>query len=174
MSDRTTDPEHIESDLEHTRSRLDSRLTELGERLSPGQLLDEAMQYFRTSQGAAFASNLGETVRERPVPAALAGIGLAWLAATDGEAPPTSTPATRLGRLTRSPAGSALGNAMTGMADALYGPRRDEVAVVAEAPGEPPGDDPFEVRLDPQPPERSQVVHRKAGPEPGAQPGGSR
>lgn len=99
---------------------------------------------------------------------------LAWLAATDGEAPPTSTPATRLGRLTRSPAGSALGNAMTGMADALYGPRRDEVAVVAEAPGEPPGDDPFEVRLDPEHPERSQVVHRKAGPEPGAQPGGSR
>ena len=114
---------------------------------------------------------------------------LAWLAATDDDPPtPASPPATRLGRLARSPAGTALGNAMTGMADALYGPRRNEVAVVAEAPGEPPGDDPFEVRLDPDHPERSQVVHRSTGadlraspadpgttgPEPGTQPGGRR
>ncbi len=94
---------------------------------------------------------------------------LAWLAATDDDPPaPASPPATRLGRLARSPAGTALGSAMTGMANALYGPRRDEVAIVAEAPGEPPGDDPFEVRLDPDHPERSQVVHRSIRADPGA------
>jgi len=57
-------------------------LQELQARLSPGQLLDEGLHYLRRSQGADFVRNLGESVRDRPLPVALVGIGLAWLAAS--------------------------------------------------------------------------------------------
>jgi hypothetical protein len=82
MARSKKDPEAIERDIEATRDRIDSTLSELGDRLSPGQLLDQALAYVR--DGAAgprrFASNLGRTVQDNPVPVALVGIGLAWLA----------------------------------------------------------------------------------------------
>ncbi|HEX5327394.1 MAG TPA: DUF3618 domain-containing protein [Acetobacteraceae bacterium] len=79
MSDHADDPAVIERDLRATRARLDHRLSELSQRLSPGQLVDEALVYLRTSGGAEFARHLGETARERPMPVVLAGIGIAWL-----------------------------------------------------------------------------------------------
>jgi hypothetical protein len=79
MSDHTSSPEAIERDLQTTRVRLDHELTELTRRLSPGQLLDEALRYLRNNQGVDFVRRLGESVRERPIPVALSGIGLAWL-----------------------------------------------------------------------------------------------
>ena len=75
----TRDPEVIERDLQQTRSRLDSRLSELGKRLSPGQIVDEGLELLRTREGIDFTRNLGVAVRERPIPVALVGIGLAWL-----------------------------------------------------------------------------------------------
>lgn len=82
MSDNTSDPSRIERDLDQTRSRLGSHLSELQDRLSPGQVLDDAMKYFRGSEGADFGRNLLESVRGNPLPAALTGIGLAWLMAS--------------------------------------------------------------------------------------------
>ena len=79
MSDHSNDPAAIERDLHATRERLDSRLHELSRRLSPGQMVDEALHYLRSSQGADFARNLTEAVRERPLPVALAGLGIGWL-----------------------------------------------------------------------------------------------
>ncbi|HSU04859.1 MAG TPA: DUF3618 domain-containing protein [Acetobacteraceae bacterium] len=79
MSDHIDDPAAIERDLHATRARLDSRLHELSERLSPGQMVDEALHYMRSSQGADFTRNLTQSVRDRPLPVVLAGIGLAWL-----------------------------------------------------------------------------------------------
>lgn len=79
MSQTTTDPDAIERDLNATRSRLDSRLSELASRLSPGQLLDEALGVLRTRQGVDFRRNLSDSVRERPLPVALMGVALAWL-----------------------------------------------------------------------------------------------
>ncbi|MBV8455515.1 MAG: DUF3618 domain-containing protein [Acetobacteraceae bacterium] len=79
MSDHTSSPEAIERDLETTRVRLDHELTELTRRLSPGQLLDETLRYLRNNQGVDFVRRLTESVRERPIPVALTGIGLAWL-----------------------------------------------------------------------------------------------
>jgi hypothetical protein len=79
MSDHTHDPEAIERDLQTTRVRLDQELSELTRRLSPGQLLDEALRYLRNNQGVDFVRRLTESVRERPFPVALTGIGLAWL-----------------------------------------------------------------------------------------------
>lgn len=79
MSDNFSDPDRIERELDSTRSRLGSHLSELQDRLSPGQVLDDLMGYFRGSEGGEFARNLVDSVRANPLPAAITGIGLAWL-----------------------------------------------------------------------------------------------
>jgi hypothetical protein len=98
MSDNTSDPDRIEHDLDRTRARLDNRLSELQDRLSPGQVVDDLMNYFRGSEGADFGRNLLDSVRANPVPAALTGIGLAWLMA--------SNPHPQGGAMGASPVGS--------------------------------------------------------------------
>jgi hypothetical protein len=76
-----SDPAAIERDLAETRARLDAHLGELTKRLSPGQLIDDGLDYLRHGQGAQFARNLGGQLRDNPLPVAVAGIGLAWLMA---------------------------------------------------------------------------------------------
>lgn len=93
MSSNTSDPGRIERDLDQTRSRLGSHLSELQDRLSPGQVLDDAMNYFRGSEGADFGRNLLDSVRANPLPAALTGIGLAWLMATGPRGGTSAAPA---------------------------------------------------------------------------------
>ena len=58
--------------------RVEARIGEIKDKLSPGQLLDEALSYTKHG-GAHFASNLGGQITANPLPAALVGIGLAWL-----------------------------------------------------------------------------------------------
>lgn len=79
MKEYNSDPASIEHDLAETRARLSNHLEELTRRLSPGQLVDEALSYVRNGQGAAFARNLGAELRDNPLPVALTGMGLAWL-----------------------------------------------------------------------------------------------
>jgi hypothetical protein len=60
-----------------------------------------------------------------------------------------------------------LGAAMLGLHEVIYGPHGNEIAIVIDAGGEPPGDDLPEVHLDPDHPERSEVIVRdKSGPRP--------
>ena len=49
---------------------------------------------------------------------------------------------------------------MRGLAEALYGPRRRDVEIVSEAPGEPPDDDLLELHLDEDDPTRSRAILR--------------
>ncbi len=93
MSDRqdparlgSDDPALIERDLDRTRSRLGSHLNELQDRLSPGQVVDDLMSYFRGSEGAVFGRDLVGSLRANPLPAAITGIGLAWLMASNTQA----------------------------------------------------------------------------------------
>ncbi len=83
-SERTSD--EIERDLASTRARLDERLDTLQERLSPGQMVDEAMGYLRrtgaTDQAGEFGRNMALTARDNPIPLALVGVGLVWLMAS--------------------------------------------------------------------------------------------
>lgn len=79
MTYASSDPATIEQELAETRARLDTHLGELTKRLSPGQLLDEGLDYLRHGQGAQFARNLGGQLRDNPLPVAVTGIGLAWL-----------------------------------------------------------------------------------------------
>jgi hypothetical protein len=75
----STETTHIEHDLERTRARLDATIGALQDKLSPGQLVDQALDYFRSSGGAEFGRNLKDNVQNNPMPVALVGVGLAWL-----------------------------------------------------------------------------------------------
>lgn len=89
-----------------------------------------------------------------------------WLEATDaGDDGAVAPPVTALGRIARSPGGSALGQAMLGMAAAIYGRADREVAIVAEGSSEPEEDKAFAVHLDPEHPEQSVVVFRRRQPD---------
>jgi len=68
----------LEREVSAQRSRVEARIGEIKDKLSPGQLLDEALSYTKHG-GAHFASNLGGQISANPLPAALVGIGLAWL-----------------------------------------------------------------------------------------------
>jgi hypothetical protein len=70
----------LEREINEQRTRIEARIGEIKNRLSPGQLLDEALSYTRHG-GAHFATNLGQQISANPIPAALVGVGLAWLMA---------------------------------------------------------------------------------------------
>jgi ElaB/YqjD/DUF883 family membrane-anchored ribosome-binding protein len=78
------DPRKIEARIEETRSDISDTLNRLQDKLSPGQLMDQALDFVRKGEvgkvGSDFASNLGSVVRNNPVPLALIGVGIAWLA----------------------------------------------------------------------------------------------
>jgi Protein of unknown function (DUF3618) len=73
----------IEREVKQERAHVERTLDELQERLSPGQLIDQAVTYLRGSGGADLMRNLGETVKQNPMPLALVGVGLAWMMFAD-------------------------------------------------------------------------------------------
>lgn len=72
-------PEAIERDIRDARAEVSATLDAIQSKLTPGQLMDQALQYARSSLPADFGRNLNEAVRNNPVPVALVGIGLAWM-----------------------------------------------------------------------------------------------
>jgi hypothetical protein len=61
-------------------------------------------------------------------------------------------------RIVQSTPGQVIGQAMLGMAQAIYGRQDEDVVIVVKGNGETADDEPFSVRLDPDHPERSTVV----------------
>jgi hypothetical protein len=93
---------------------------------------------------------------------------LVWLTETDATAVQGPSAALPMpGRLVRSTGGQVLGNAMLGVANALYGRRQPRVVVVQEASGRPEDED-LELHLDPDHPELSVVKVHHPHPGPGA------
>ena len=76
----TTETARLEREAEETRARLEQTLGELRARMSPGQLFDQASDYFRNNSGRAYLGSLRDEVVHNPVPVALIGAGIAWLA----------------------------------------------------------------------------------------------
>jgi ElaB/YqjD/DUF883 family membrane-anchored ribosome-binding protein len=76
------DPNVILKEIERTRAEMDSTLTAIEHRLTPGQLVDQGIDYLRNSGANEFVQNLGGQVKHNPLPVALVGIGIAWLMAT--------------------------------------------------------------------------------------------
>ncbi len=77
-----TETDRIERDLARTRARMDGRLDELQDHLTPKQMVNDAFAYFRGGDGADFTTDLVTRVKANPLPVALAGIGIAWLMAS--------------------------------------------------------------------------------------------
>jgi Protein of unknown function (DUF3618) len=75
--------ERIEHDLSGTRARLDATIGALRQKLSPGEMVDQAISSVKETGGGAFGRNLVSTVRANPVPVALVAVGLAWLMLSD-------------------------------------------------------------------------------------------
>ena len=82
MADSTDDTDQIERDLAATRTRMDRRLDELGDKLAPNQLVSDTLTQVTGGNGAAFAQTLIAKAKANPIPAALVGVGIAWLMAS--------------------------------------------------------------------------------------------
>jgi ElaB/YqjD/DUF883 family membrane-anchored ribosome-binding protein len=82
-------PEDIEREIEQTRSRLSRDIDELGNKLSPSNLKEEAKTAIKdAAQGAVSnvgeqarrtSSRLVEVIRENPLPVIAVGAGVTWL-----------------------------------------------------------------------------------------------
>lgn len=79
MTEDNPGTERVERDLDHTRARLDATIDALQDKLSPGQIFDQAVAYLKEGSGAEFSRNLVHSMRDNPLPVTLVGIGLAWL-----------------------------------------------------------------------------------------------
>lgn len=74
-------PEQILTEIYRTRDELEKTLVAIEHRLTPGQLVDQGLDYLRHSGANEFVHNLGGAAKQNPLPVALVGIGLAWLMA---------------------------------------------------------------------------------------------
>lgn len=102
-NDADKSPEQIQNDIAHIRAQVSSTIDAIQSKLTPGQMMDQALDYFRgkgsssssasgsTGGGSAinvgavadgaseFATSLGHAVRANPLPVAVIGLGVAWL-----------------------------------------------------------------------------------------------
>jgi hypothetical protein len=72
------DPDALEREIDQTRAQMDQTLGALEQKLSPGKLIDEALGLFR-EHGGDFVANLGNSVKQNPMPVMLAAVGIAWM-----------------------------------------------------------------------------------------------
>jgi ElaB/YqjD/DUF883 family membrane-anchored ribosome-binding protein len=79
-----TSSAQLEQEAEHARAQLAQTLDELRERITPGQLVDQAVDYAKDSGGGVFVRNLGNQMTANPLPVALIGAGVAWLMLSNG------------------------------------------------------------------------------------------
>ena len=92
-SNRADDPAAIRAEIDETRSRMSDTLDELGERLNPNVVKERVKDTIREAtigrvehmaRNAADKVNdtgrgMADTIRDNPIPAAMVGVGLAWL-----------------------------------------------------------------------------------------------
>lgn len=74
----TQETDRIEADINRSRHALNDTIEQLGGKLSPGQILDEALGLAK-GQAGQFTANLGRQMRDNPLPVLLVGAGIAML-----------------------------------------------------------------------------------------------
>src|SRR4051812_20537028 len=74
-----TTSEQLEREAEATRAQIAATLDELRGRMTPGQVVDQLVDYARDSGGGEFVRNFGQQGVGNPIPVTLVGAGLAWL-----------------------------------------------------------------------------------------------
>lgn len=83
-NDGTKSPQQLEREVDQARARLGRTANELSERLSPGELMDQALGMAR-EHGGDFGRNLGAQVKNNPMPMILTSIGISWLMMSSGK-----------------------------------------------------------------------------------------
>lgn len=76
-------PEQLEREVDQARARLGKTAKELSNRLSPGELMDQALGMAR-EHGGEFGRNLGSQVKNNPLPLILTGVGISWMMMSSG------------------------------------------------------------------------------------------
>src|ERR1051326_3478096 len=71
--------EQLRRETEQTRAQLADTLEELRARITPGQVVDQLVDYAGDSGAGEFFRNLGRQAASNPLPVTLMGAGLAWL-----------------------------------------------------------------------------------------------
>ncbi len=89
-ADSQKDPRHLERELDARRDHIADLVRALEQRLSPGDMIDRVLRS-GGSGGGEFARQLGQTVRDNPVPTLLASAGLLWLFASRNDSPGGAT-----------------------------------------------------------------------------------
>lgn len=74
----------LEREIELQRTRVESTIDQIQQKLSPGQLVDELLAYTKGG-GGEFLTSLQKNVTSNPLPVALLGVSLAWLIAKPGD-----------------------------------------------------------------------------------------
>lgn len=104
----SNDPDIIRRRIEQTRAQMEVTINEIGERLSPDTLIEQAKESVREAAAERIRTmshevnqrveevsyGLGQTIRENPLPVALIGLGVGWLwmnRRTRGYAPTDAT-----------------------------------------------------------------------------------
>jgi ElaB/YqjD/DUF883 family membrane-anchored ribosome-binding protein len=108
-------PDQILAEIDRTRGEMDRTLSEIEQRLTPGQLVDQGIDYLRHSGANEFVQNLGGAAKQNPMPVALVGIGLAWLMALGRQ------PAQRSYDYDYESSGSGIGQKMGSVKDKASG-----------------------------------------------------
>lgn len=83
QKDGTKSPERLEREVDQARARLGSTASELSDRLSPGELMDQALGFAR-EHGGEFGRNLGSHVKNNPMPMILTSVGISWMMMSSG------------------------------------------------------------------------------------------
>jgi ElaB/YqjD/DUF883 family membrane-anchored ribosome-binding protein len=74
----TMETDKIEQDINRSRTALNDTIERLGGKLSPGQIVDEALGIAQ-GQFGQLTSNLGRQVRDNPIPLLLIGAGIGMM-----------------------------------------------------------------------------------------------
>lgn len=108
--------QQLEREAEQNRARLAETLDELRERVTPGQVLDQLLDYAGNGTGAEIVRRLVQQVRRNPLSVALVGAGLAWLMLSNQTADRAAEPRSRVEDANRNAAArlAALSDRPTG------------------------------------------------------------
>src|SRR5438477_12812376 len=74
----TRQSEQLECEIEEARAALESSLDALRTRLTPGQIVEEAVDYARATPVAELARNVSRDVQANPMPLVVIFAGIAW------------------------------------------------------------------------------------------------
>lgn len=77
--------QQLEREVEQARARLGRTANELSDRLSPGELFEQALGMIR-EHGGEFGRNLGSQVKNNPMPMVLSSLGISWMMMSSGKA----------------------------------------------------------------------------------------